>query len=65
MHSGVPVVTIELPNATRTPRDAEIRQMWLDLLGWMSARLRIQRQAKAVGPSYFESRLVPAAPTAE
>ncbi len=65
VHSGVPVVTIELPNATRTPRDAEIRQMWLDLLGWMSSRLRTQRQAGAVGPSYFESRLVPAAPTAE
>lgn len=38
VHKGVPVVTVELPNATRTPRDAEMRQMWLDLLRWMSER---------------------------
>lgn len=39
VHKGVPVVTIELPNAMRTPLDAEMRQMWLDLLRWMSERL--------------------------
>lgn len=39
VHKGVPVVTIELPNAMRTPLDAEMRQMWLDLLRWMTARL--------------------------
>jgi len=39
VHKGVPVVTIELPNAGRTPQDAEIRQMWLDLLRWMGERL--------------------------
>lgn len=39
VHKGVPVVTIELPNALRTPLDAEMRQMWLDLLRWMAARL--------------------------
>ncbi len=39
VHKGVPVVTIELPNALRTPLDAEMRQMWLDLLRWMSERL--------------------------
>jgi protein MpaA len=38
VHKGVPVVTVELPNSTRTPLDAEMRQMWLDLLRWMSAR---------------------------
>jgi protein MpaA len=32
-------VTIELPNSTRTPLDAEMRQMWLDLLRWMSERM--------------------------
>ena len=31
---GVPVVTVEPPNSTRTPLDAEMRQMWLDLLRW-------------------------------
>lgn len=39
VHKGVPVVTIELPNALRTPLDAEMRQMWVDLLRWMGERL--------------------------
>lgn len=39
VHKGVPVVTIELPNAMRTPLDAEMRQMWVDLLRWMATRL--------------------------
>ena len=40
VHKGMPVVTIELNSAIRTPLDAEMRQMWLDLLRWMSERLR-------------------------
>lgn len=58
VYKGLPVVTIELSNATRTPRDAEMRRMWLDLLRWVRER---------VGPApdaYLDSRLVPAAPTA-
>ena len=39
VHKGIPVVTIELPSATRAPQDPETRQMWLDLLRWMSERL--------------------------
>lgn len=39
LHQGVPVVTVELPNAIRTPLDAEMQQMWHDLLRWMSERL--------------------------
>ena len=39
VHKGMPVVTIELNSAFRTPLDAEIRQMWLDLLRWMSERV--------------------------
>ena len=39
VHKGVPVVTIELPNSTRTPLDTEMRQMWLDLQGWMVKHL--------------------------
>lgn len=39
VHKGVPVVTIELPNAMRTPLDAEMRQMWVDLLRWTGERL--------------------------
>jgi protein MpaA len=40
VHKRVPVVTIELPNAQRTPLDAEMRQMWLDLLRWMAAKVQ-------------------------
>ena len=39
VHKGMPVVTIELPSALRTPLDSEMRQMWLDLLRWMSERI--------------------------
>ena len=35
---NIPVVTIELPHHLRTPVDAEVRQMWLDLLRWLSER---------------------------
>lgn len=38
VHKGIPVVTVELPNAMRTPMDAEMRQMWLDLLRWMGEK---------------------------
>ena len=43
VHKGIPVVTIELPNSTRTPLDAEMRQMWLDLLRWISERIAPDR----------------------
>jgi hypothetical protein len=39
VHKGVPVVTVELSNSLRTPLDAEMRQMWLDLLRWTAERL--------------------------
>jgi hypothetical protein len=39
VHKGVPVVTIELPNSMRTPLEAEMRQMWLDLLRWINERV--------------------------
>ena len=41
VHRGVPVVTIELPSAIRTPTNAEMRQMWLDLLRWIGERLSV------------------------
>lgn len=40
VHKGMPVVTIELPNAQRIPLDSENRQMWLDLLRWMGEKLK-------------------------
>jgi len=39
VHKGVPVVTIELANAQRTPLDGEMRQMWLDLLRWTAVKI--------------------------
>ncbi len=39
IHKRMPVVTIELPSAFRTPLAAEMRQMWLDLLRWQNERL--------------------------
>jgi hypothetical protein len=65
VQGGVPVVTIELPNAIRTPRDTETRQMWLDLLGWIDARLPEQRNVAIAPGAYLESKLLPATPTAE
>lgn len=38
VHRGIPVVTIELPHASRPASAAETRQMWLDLLRWMSSK---------------------------
>ncbi len=32
---GIPVVTVELPSALRTPSDADMRKMWRDLQTWM------------------------------
>ena len=49
MHKGVPVVTIELPNAQRAPLQAETRQMWLDLQRWMGEHLPA-RTASAAQP---------------
>jgi hypothetical protein len=39
VHKGVPVVTIELPSAAYTPTQAEIHQMWTDLLRWIAERM--------------------------
>ena len=47
IHKRIPVVTIELPNAQRTPLDAEMRQMWLDLTRWMSERIQPVEEIKS------------------
>ncbi len=60
VHKGVPVVTVELPNSTRTPLDAEMRQMWQDLLRWTNERLGAGRDvAIEAGGSGRLSRNVP------
>jgi murein peptide amidase A len=43
MHRNVPVVTLELPHANRLPPEAEVRQMWADLLKWADQRLALAR----------------------
>lgn len=52
VHKGMPVVTIELPSALKTPSDAEMQRMWLDLRRWMGERM---------GPSATALAPVPAA----
>jgi protein MpaA len=39
VHRGMPVVTVELPSALRTPTDAEMLKMWQDLRAWMDKTL--------------------------
>ncbi|MEN9398842.1 MAG: hypothetical protein RLZ81_3372 [Pseudomonadota bacterium] len=39
VHKGIPVVTIELPNAAHPPSQAEMQSMWQDLQRWMGERL--------------------------
>jgi murein peptide amidase A len=36
---GIPVVTVELPQSFRPPQAVEVRQMWLDLMRWITERL--------------------------
>lgn len=50
VHKGMPVVTIELPSALRTPLDAEMRQMWIDLLRYMSERVVPKNTSPRVMP---------------
>lgn len=50
LHKGVPVVTIELPSAGRTPKDAEISKMWGDLLAWMRQQIGPAQQL-AIAPT--------------
>jgi protein MpaA len=52
VHKGMPVVTIELPSALKTPSDAEMQRMWLNLRRWMGERM---------GPSATALAPVPAA----
>lgn len=49
VHRGLPVVTIELANAQRTPTDAETMRMWRDLQRWMDQTLQQTVAARAAG----------------
>ena len=56
VHKGVPVVTIELPNSTRTPLDTDTAQMWQDLLRWTAERIGAP-PAQAAGPAITPGQL--------
>ena len=43
VHNGIPVVTVELPSALRTPTDGEMLKMWRDLRNWMDHTLLAQQ----------------------
>jgi murein peptide amidase A len=65
MHRNVPVVTLELPHANRLPPDAEVRQMWADLLKWTDQRLALARveptKAAVAAPSPASPTVAPTA----
>ncbi len=42
---GIPVVTVELPSALRTPVDAEMHKMWHDLRAWIDRTLPVENAA--------------------
>jgi murein peptide amidase A len=39
VHKGVPVVTIELPHALDLPSEAEIKNIWRDMLAWIDSNI--------------------------
>ena len=47
LYKQVPVVTIELPNATTMPTSKERRAMWEDMLKWMGRNIRVADAAPA------------------
>jgi len=44
LQRGIPVVTVELPNALRTPSSEEMAKMWRDLSLWMDKTLPLSVQ---------------------
>lgn len=39
IHQGVPVVTIELPHALELPNEAELKNIWRDMLVWLDGNI--------------------------
>jgi protein MpaA len=35
VHKNVPVITIELPNASTMPSEVEVKRIWVDMLKWI------------------------------
>lgn len=51
VQNGMPVVTVELPNALKTPTDVEMTRMWSDLQGWMEKTITPTITARAPSPT--------------
>jgi murein peptide amidase A len=45
VHKGVPVVTIELPHALDMPKEAELKNIWRDMLAWIESNVAQRRTA--------------------
>jgi hypothetical protein len=43
VQNAMPVVTVELPSALRTPTDADMLKMWRDLRRWMDQTQLVRR----------------------
>ncbi len=48
IHKKVPVITIELPNAQKMPSEAEVKRIWLDMLGWIRDNVEPQAETARV-----------------
>jgi murein peptide amidase A len=45
VHKGVPVVTIELPHALDMPNEAELKNIWRDMLAWIETNVAQRKTA--------------------
>jgi hypothetical protein len=48
VHKGMPVVTIELSSAQKTPSEDEMNRMWRDLRRWMDESIAPNKHAPAL-----------------
>jgi hypothetical protein len=44
VHQEIPVLTIELPNATKMPVDAEVVRIWQDMQGWIRNNVPVRKK---------------------
>jgi murein peptide amidase A len=49
VHKGVPVVTIELPHALDMPNEAELKNIWRDMLAWIESNVAQRKTASLEG----------------
>jgi len=59
VHKNVPVITIELPNAQKMPPEAEVRRIWIDMLGWIKENVESQYGAPSVQAVSLPSTAAP------